>query len=410
MSILDGLLIAFTALRANLLRSILATLGIIIGVASVIVMVAVGQGARSAVDKRIASFGTNLLIVIPVSARSLGRRSGSGTSLPFTEGNLAAVRDGVPGVVGISGMLSSSVSLVYGNANWIAPVRAVHVAYIDVRAKEIEQGRALSSSDERGARKVALVGATVVKQLFGDQVPVGRTIRIRNVPFKVIGTLVSKGQSGARRDQDVIVFIPLSTGRGRIVRKSSVQPHQVGSLHIKIGEGTDLAEAKEEIERLMRIRRRIRPGADDNFFVLDLAEYIRARTAARTTLSILRGATAAISLIVGGIGIINIMLVSVSERTREIGLRMAIGARRSDIRWQFLVEAVVLCLVGGLIGIVIGVGTTFAIATFADWPVLLEPWVTVLALGASAGVGIFFGYFPARRAAQLNPIDALRSE
>lgn len=406
----DSFKIALVALRANKLRSVLTALGIIIGVASVIVMVAVGQGARSSVDARIASLGTNLLIVTPGSARLRGRRGGSGTSLPLTESDLAAIRSRVPGVVGISGRLAGAVAVINGSKNWTTTVQAVHADFFDVRAWGIDAGRAFGPDEARGARKVAVLGATVLKELFGDQDPVGKMIRVNNVPFRVIGVLTAKGQNGYGRDEDDTIMIPLATGRGRIVGRSAVQPHTVGSLHVKIGDASELGEAKEEIERLLRERRRVRPGTEDNFYVRDLAEFLRARTATQTTLGLLLGATAAISLVVGGIGIMNIMLVSVTERTREIGLRMAVGARRRDILLQFLVEAVTLCLVGGAIGISIGVAMAIGVAMSADWPVLLSPWVALAALLASAGVGVFFGFFPARRAAHLNPIDALRSE
>jgi putative ABC transport system permease protein len=410
MNFWDSFKIALVAIRANTLRSILTALGIIIGVASVIVMVAVGQGARQAVDARIASLGTNLLIISPGSARLRGRRSGTGTSLPLTEQDVTAIRAHVPSVVGISGRISGTIPVINGNANWITTVQGINPDYIEVRAWTIARGRTIAAADERANRKVALLGATVIRELFGDDDPVGRTIRIRNVPFKVVGTLGVKGQSGYGRDQDDIVMIPLSTGRGHIVGRSAVQPYQVGSLHVKIADASLLGEAKDELERLLRERRRVRPGTEDNFYVRDLTEFIRARTATQTTLGLLLGATAAISLIVGGIGIMNIMLVSVTERTREIGLRMAVGARRRDILMQFLVEAVTLCLVGGAIGVGIGLAASIVIAMSAEWPISLNPFIVVLALGASAAVGIFFGFFPARRAAHLNPIDALRTE
>jgi putative ABC transport system permease protein len=271
-------------------------------------------------------------------------------------------------------------------------------------------GREITAGDVRSSAKVALVGQTVARQLFPGEEAVGATIRVKNVPFQVIGVLAAKGQSSFGRDQDDIVLLPMTTARGRIVGKSQVQTDQVGQIYVKIDPEVDIKEAQEEIETLMRQRRRVQAGAEDNFSVRNLAEFMKARTEVLSTLSYLLAATSAISLIVGGIGIMNIMLVSVTERTREIGLRMAVGGRQRDIMAQFLVEAVTLCMVGGVLGILIGVAAAAAIAYSANWPVLISPSVMALAMAAAAATGIFFGFFPARRAARLNPIDALRSE
>jgi putative ABC transport system permease protein len=268
----------------------------------------------------------------------------------------------------------------------------------------------LTPGDVRIGAKVALVGQTVVKELFSGEDPVGSSIRIKNVPFEIVGVLAPKGQSVMGRDQDDVVLIPITTARARVSGKSQVQNDRVGQIHVKVDSGSDMAEAQEEIETLLRQRRKARPGADDSFSVRNLAETMKARSEVLTTLSYLLAATSVISLVVGGIGIMNIMLVSVTERTREIGLRMAVGARRRDILLQFLVEAVTLCLLGGLIGVAIGLGSSAVIALAANWPVLVSPRVLGLAMAAAAATGIFFGYFPARRAAHLNPIDALRSE
>jgi putative ABC transport system permease protein len=257
---------------------------------------------------------------------------------------------------------------------------------------------------------VALLGSTVAGKLFGPDDPLDQTIRIRNVPFTVVGVLEPKGQSGIGRDQDDMILLPLTSARGRIVGRNQVINNQVGQIFVKLAAGTNLERAQEEMENILRQRRRIQPGAEDDFSVRNLAEFLKARTAAQTTLSWLLGATSAIALIVGGIGIMNIMLVSVTERTREIGLRMAVGGRRRDILMQFLVEAVALCMLGGLIGVVIGVGLAIGVAHTAEWPILISPDVVLLALAAAASTGIFFGFFPARRAAMLNPIEALRSE
>jgi putative ABC transport system permease protein len=409
-TLLDYLKVALAAIAANTLRSVLTTLGIIIGVASVIVMVAVGSGARSEVDKQINSLGTNLLVIWPGAAMSGGRSAGAGTSVPLSEGDMAAVRQKVQGVAAISGQLQGSAVVVRGNANTTTRVWGVHEQYFIARDWVIETGRELTAQDLRAGARVALVGQTVIRNLFGGEDPVGQEIRIKSVPFTVIGTLGVKGQTTWGQDQDDIVVLPMTAARGRIVGKSSVINDQVGSISVKLEDGIDLAEAQEQIEQVLRQSRRVQPGAEDNFSVRNLAEFMRARTAAQTTLGWLLGATSLISLIVGGIGIMNIMLVSVTERTREIGLRMAVGARRTDILLQFLIEAIALCVLGGLIGIVLGVGAAYATARLAEWPILISPEVVVLALAAAAATGIFFGFFPARRAAFLNPIEALRTE
>jgi putative ABC transport system permease protein len=286
----------------------------------------------------------------------------------------------------------------------------VHDSYTKVRDWPIATGRGFTTEDVRSGARVALLGSTVATKLFGAEDPLDQSIRIRNVPFKVVGVLEPKGQSGMGRDQDDMILLPLSAARGRIVGRNQVINNQVGQIFVKLEQGTDLAHAQEEFENILRQRRRIQPGAEDDFAVRNLAEFLKARTAAQTTLSWLLGATSAIALIVGGIGIMNIMLVSVTERTREIGLRMAVGGRRRDILLQFLVEAVTLCLLGGLIGVVIGIALAIGVARTAEWPILISPDVVLLAMLAAACTGIFFGFFPARRAAMLNPIEALRSE
>ena len=413
MRLLDCLRIAVTALRANLLRSILTTLGIIIGVGSVIVMVAVGSGARSEVDRQIASLGSNMLVVFPGSARTLGRAGGAGTTMPLSEGDLQALREKVPGVVAISGFLRGSGAAVRGNTNWITGIAGIHEQYLAVRDWKLAMGREFTREDIASGARVALLGTTVVQKLFPNEAdidPTGQVIRIKNVPFTIVGVLESKGQNSFGQDQDDTIMLPITAARGRIIGKSQVINDQVGSMFVKFDDETNLTEAQEGIESMLRQRRKIQPGAEDDFNVRNLAETMRTRTAALSTMSWLLGATSAISLIVGGIGIMNIMLVSVTERTREIGLRMAVGGRRRDILLQFLVEAVALCLLGGVIGIALGVGTAIVVAASANWPILINPQAVLMALAAAAFTGIVFGFFPARRAAHLNPIEALRSE
>lgn len=410
MTVLDSLVVALTALKANLLRSILTTLGIVIGVASVIILVAVGNGAAGEVDRQIKALGTNMLVVFPDAMRVMGRSSGAGTAIPLSEGDLAAVRDKVYGVVAISGQIDESAPIVRGNLNWTTSISGVHDEYTATRDWTIGAGRGLSPQDIRTAARVAVIGATVARQMFPGEDPVGASVRIKNVPFEIVGVLAAKGQSAMGRDQDDIVLIPISTARNRIVGKSSVQVDQVGRLYVKLDSDVDMKEAQEEIESVIRQRRKSGANNEDTFSVRNLAEFMRARTEVLSTMSYLLAATSAISLVVGGIGIMNIMLVSVTERTREIGLRMAVGGRKRDILMQFLVEAVALCLLGGLIGIAAGIAIATGIAYAASWPVAISPGVIGGAMLAAAATGIIFGFFPARRAASLNPIDALRSE
>jgi putative ABC transport system permease protein len=410
MKLWESLVVALTALRANLLRSILTTLGIVIGVASVIILVAVGNGATREVDRQINSLGTSMLVVFPDSMRIAGRSSGAGTATPLSESDLAAIREKAVGVSAISGQLDESGPMVRGNLNWTTVLSGVHADYTTVRDWPVSSGRTLNAQDIRAGARVAVIGQTVVKQLFAGEDPVGAQVRIKNVPFEIVGVLASKGQSSMGRDQDDVALLPITTARNRIVGKSDIQAEQVGRIYVKIESGVDLKDAQEEIETLLRQRRKAGSNSEDNFAVRNLAEFMKARTEVLSTLSYLLGSTSAISLIVGGIGIMNIMLVSVTERTREIGLRMAVGGRRRDILLQFLVEAVALCLLGGLIGVGLGIGIAALIAYVASWPVAISPSVLALALAAAAGTGIIFGFFPARRAASLNPIDALRSE
>ena len=410
MTLWDSILIALKALRINLLRSVLTTLGIVIGVASVIILVAVGTGASSEVDKQIKALGTNMLVVFPGSMRVMGRAGGAGTDIPLSETDVTGIRDKVSGVVAVSGQIEDSGPVVFGNANWTSSLSGVHAEYGSVRDWPVASGRDLDPQDIRAGAKVAVLGATVVKEVFGDQDPIGASIRLKNVPFQVVGVLTSKGQSVMGRDQDDIVLMPITTARLRVSGKSQLQNDRVGRIYVKVAEGADMAQVQEDIETFLRQRRKTRAGTEDSFSVRNLAETMKARSEVLTTLGYLLAATSVISLVVGGIGIMNIMLVSVTERTREIGLRMAVGGRRRDIMMQFLVEAVSLCLLGGLIGIAIGVSAAAVIAYVANWPVVVSPAVLGGALAAAAATGICFGLFPARRAALLNPIDALRSE
>ncbi|MGF1621711.1 MAG: ABC transporter permease [Rhodomicrobiaceae bacterium] len=310
----------------------------------------------------------------------------------------------------MTGSLSVNAPIIYGNRNWTTSVTGTNADFPYVRDWEIADGYYFTPDQVARGAKVAVLGSSVVREVFGGGIAIGESIRIGGAPLEVIGVMQTRGQAGGFRDQDDIVLVPLSTARARLAGNDATVPNQAGSILVKIQDGADLARAEEDIVDLLRQRRRIRPGVQDDFRVRNVAEIVEARSAAQQTLTWLLAATAAISLIVGGIGIMNIMLVSVTERTREIGLRMAVGARKRDILAQFLTEAIVLCLAGGIIGLVLGIGATYAIAGLAGWPVLVSSTIVAVGIGASAAVGVIFGYVPARQAAQLNPIDALRYE
>jgi len=408
MTHLEALRSAFEALRVNPLRSVLTMLGIIIGVGAVIAMVAVGSGARAVVMEQIRSLGSNLFIIVSGTVTSGGVRMGTGSGQRLTEDDAAALEREIPSIAVAAPVSRGTAQLVTGNANWSTVVLGTTASYLDARDWELAAGRRFTGEEQARAEKVVLLGVSVVQNLYGDSDPLGQTLRIKNVPFTVIGVLDRKGQSTSGQDQDDIVLMPLSTAKNRVLGYSRASARAVGAIMVKVADGIEMAEAEPEIRALLRQRHRLQAGQDDDFWMRNLSEVAATREASSRTLALLLAAVAGVSLVVGGIGIMNIMLVSVTERTREIGLRLAVGARKRDILGQFLIEATVLSAIGGLIGVVGGVAAAFVTARIAGWPTLIEPEVILLAVGFSAAVGVTFGLYPAGRAARLDPIEALR--
>lgn len=403
--------IALIALKLNALRSFLTMLGIIIGIASVIVMVSVSSGSKQEIENAIDQLGSNMLNIRPGARSTGGRHSGSGSAAPLTEKDIKRLKEKFAFLDGVSGSISSTVPIIFGNKNWTTNVRGIHTDYIDVRQWVIEEGRNFTEREVRSGGKVALLGQDIIDNLFDGNNPIGARIRIKNVPFTVIGTLLGKGESSWGRSQDDVIFIPISTARMRVAGRSKRSvPDAVGDIYLTVNIDRNIQIAEEELTEFLREIRKIAPGAQDDFAVRNFSEFIRARNETSSTLGLLLAATAAIALLVGGIGIMNIMLVSVTERTREIGLRLAIGARQTDILLQFLVEAVTLCLIGSFFGVAIGVGTGEIIRQVSEIPVLLNIPIIFIAIGSATFVGIFFGFYPAKKASQMNPIDALRHE
>jgi putative ABC transport system permease protein len=408
---LQSIRIALRALRVNKLRSALTMLGIIIGVGAVIAMVAVGAGASARVAEQINSLGSNLIIVLSGSVTAGGVRIGQGSQLTITEDDSASIAREVPAVQVSAPSVRGTAQVVFGNLNWSTAIQGVTADYFEARDWVVLGGRPIGPEDVDGATKVALIGQTTALNLFGDDVdPLGQIIRIKKVPFTVIGVLDRKGQNSWGQDQDDIVLIPISTAKKKVLGKSNSNPRAVGAISVKIRAGEDMSEAESQLRDLLRQRHRLQPYQDDDFNVRNLSEILQTQEASSQVMTYLLAAIASVSLLVGGIGIMNIMLVSVTERTREIGLRMAVGARGKDILGQFLIEAVTLSLIGGVIGIAVGVGGAEALSYFAEWRTLVAPQAIGLAFGFAAAVGVFFGFYPARKAARLDPIEALRYE
>ncbi len=410
MSLLATLRVALQALRANKLRSALTMLGIIIGVAAVIVMIAVGRGAQSRVEEQIRALGANIIMVQSGSTTAGGVRAGAGSQLTISEDDAYALAREVDEVEAAAPNLRGSGQVIAGNVNWSTVFYGTTPDYLTVRDWAVAEGRAFDQSDVNGATKVVLLGQTVAKNLFGDASPLDQVIRVRNVPVTVIGVLERKGQSMWGSDQDDVILLPISTARKRVLGTTQAKSRNVNTIMVKVRAGADLAGAESRIKDLLRQRHRLQQEQEDDFYVRNLAEVFEAQEASSRTLALLLAAVAAVSLLVGGIGIMNIMLVSVTERTREIGLRMAVGARARDILTQFLVEAVTLSAIGGVVGITLGIAGAYLAGQLAGWRIELSAEAILLAAGFAAGVGVFFGFYPARKAAGLLPIEALRYE
>lgn len=411
MSPLESLRIATRALRVNKLRSALTVLGIVVGVAAVVCMVSVGAGAQAEVSEKIRTLGANLLLVMPGARNSGGARLESGTQPTLTEEDAAAIRRELVDAQVAAPLLSRTMPLVAANKNWMTLVAGINVDYLVAREWQVANGRSFTGEEITSGAKVAVVGSVIIEELFDGRAALGETFRIGNVPFSVIGVLDKKGLGAAGRSQDDVVFIPLSTAKSRVLGAvRGTTREALDFISIKVSDAAAMPEMERDVEALLRQRHRIRGDAPSDFRIENPADVLVARGAAVRILGILLVAVAAVSLVVGGISIMNIMLVSVTERTREIGLRMAVGANRRDIRWQFLIEALILALMGGLVGAVLGAAAAAAIAWKAGWPVLISPWAIILACGFAGLIGISFGLYPAHRAARYDPIVALRYE
>jgi putative ABC transport system permease protein len=406
--LLAGLRIALRALMVNKMRSALTMLGIIIGVSAVIAMIAVGSGAKARIAEQIASMGSNLLIVLSGSSTSGGIRFGTGTVPTLTVDDAKAILAEIPAVKYVAPNLTGVAQVVFGNQNWSTIINGTFPEVLEIRNWSLASGRPFTQQDIDGATKVCLLGKTVAENLFGGIDPIGQIVRIKKVPFTVVGVLASKGQSTYGTDQDDTIFVPLTTAQKRLFGMQF--PGMVRAIAVQAREPEVMKEVESQITALLRQRHRIQPNQDNDFSVRNLTEVMSSAEQSASVMSLLLGAIASISLIVGGIGIMNIMLVSVTERTREIGIRIAVGAKGRDILLQFLIESLVLSLIGGAMGIGIGIAGTLILSTFTQWPTLFSIQAVLLAFLFSGSVGVFFGFYPARKASLLNPIEALRYE
>jgi len=396
---------AWRAMAANKLRTFLTMLGLVIGVGAVVVMLAIGQGAQALVKEAVATMGSNLFIVLSGGTTTGGARSGSGTAPTLTLQDAKAIAE-LPSIVAVAPTHSGTAQVVYGAGNWRSQVIGVTPSYLDVREWRLVRGHPFTDADLRASARVALIGQTVARELFGEEDPVDKTIRLVNSPYLVMGVLAPKGQSFDGRDQDDTVLVPLSTAQRKLY--GSPFPDSVRFMMVKAASEDVMDRVEEAMVALLRERHRIQPGEGADFTVRNLSAVADVQAQTTRVMSIMLGAVASISLIVGGIGIMNIMLVSVTERTREIGIRMAIGARRRDILWQFLLESVIVSVVGCLIGVALGIGSAYLVSRTSGMMVVVTGASILLAFAVAAAVGVFFGFYPARKAAGLKPIEALR--
>jgi putative ABC transport system permease protein len=408
--LLPSIRIAFRALKMNKMRSGLTMLGIIIGVAAVIATVAIGSGATQRIQEQIASIGSNLIIVLPGSMTSSGLRMGTGNVVTLSETDARELAAQCPDIALAAPSVRGGAQVVFGNSNWATMILGVTPDYLALRDLSVAQGSPFTLQDVIGGNKVALLGKTVVNNLFGDIDPVGQTIRIKKVPFTVVGVLAPKGQSSSGQDQDDVILLPISTAKRKVIGIKQANADAVDLIMIQARSDSQMQAAQEEASALLRQRHHLSSAEADDFSIRNLQDLFAAQEASSRIMSLMLAAVASVSLIVGGIGIMNIMLVSVRERTREIGLRQAVGAKVRDILTQFLVEAVTLSIAGGFVGILLGIGASSVISRVAGWNTVVGLGAVSLAVFFSALVGISFGYYPARKAAYLDPIEALRSE
>lgn len=410
MTLPDGVRTAARMLRAHSLRSILALLGLSIGVAALVTTLALGAGAEALVTAQLRAVGSDILIVLSGSATSGGMRLGLGTRLTITQDDAAAIEREIPSIEVAAPSLRGNVQAVHGGLNWATYLLGVTPDFLDARGWPLIAGRPIEPADVEGAGKVALVGETLVRRLFGESEPLGGTIRVGRVPFTVIGVLSARGQDRSGQDWDDIVLVPLSTARTKILGVSPANARAVTAISIKIRPQEDIARAEADVRTLLRQRHRLQPDQPDDFWVTNQAEVLRAEQSASVTMRRLLAALAGIALLVGGVGITNVLLVSVTQRTWEIGLRMAVGARPRDIRVQFLLEAGVLAAAGGALGIGLGIASAQLMSVLGEWPVTVGPASVILSAALAGAIGLVFGIYPAQRAAQLNPIEALGRE
>ena len=408
--LLSSMRIAFRALTMNKLRSALTMLGIVIGVASVIATVAIGSGATQRIQDQIASIGSNIIIILPGSTSSSGVRLGTGNAVTLSEADAREIPVQCPDVELTAPYVRGSGQVISGNNNWATQIYGVTPDYLTIRQLSVSDGAEFTQQDVDSANKVAVLGKTPVDNLFGGADPIGQVIRIKNVPFTVVGVLTPKGQSSQGQDQDDVILLPISSAKRKVIGVSSANADAVNTIMMQAKSAGVIQAAQDEAQALLRQRHHLQASEADDFSIRNLQELFAAQEASASIMAVMLAAIASVSLVVGGIGIMNIMLISVRERTREIGLRQAIGAKTRDILTQFLVEAITLSIVGGIAGIILGIGASTLISRLAGWATTVGPGAVMLAVFFSALVGISFGYYPARKAAYLDPIEALRSE